>query len=196
MPLSPTELPLPFPPLVSSISPRRSLQSRLPCLSLSWRSRGHQATMATFLPRQPDPPQPHQEFLPNLPDMSYMSNLPPQSSSAHASDDPATHHGSPAANALPAYPPSANGSMPVPPVPPPHVAAGGPRHRSATSMGALPFDAARSPPNTKSKPLPRSARWDSNRLVARHLSCTLQILQAGPMSSRQSLPIFTLHRHL
>ncbi|KAL8744017.1 MAG: hypothetical protein Q9190_003702 [Brigantiaea leucoxantha] len=105
--------------------------------------------MATFLPRQPDPPQPHQEFLPNLPDMSYMSNLPPQSSSAHASDDPATHHGSPAANALPAYPPSANGSMPVPPVPPPHVAAGGPRHRSATSMGALPFDAARSPPNTK-----------------------------------------------
>lgn len=158
--------------------------------------------MATFLPLQngPTAPQPHHNFIPNSSDMSYKSNLPQQTSSANASNQPSIHNRTPTdlgENAWHGYP-SGNGSMEPPLGQPVNMAAGAPRHRNTMSMGALPYDSARSPPNAKSMSIlsmiTSSEILDSKPSV-RYFSRPLQVLQTWPMSSRQSLPLLTFYRH-
>ncbi|KAL9613761.1 MAG: hypothetical protein Q9167_001706 [Letrouitia subvulpina] len=125
--------------------------------------------MATFLPLQngPTAPQPHHNFVPNSPDMSYKNNPPQQTSSANASNQSSIHDRTPTdlgENAWHGYP-SGNGSMEPPLGQPVNMAAGAPRHRNTMSMGALPFDSARSPPNAKNLANVKQAKLAPSRIL-------------------------------
>ena len=76
-----------------------------------------------------------------------------------------------------------------------HVPNGGSRHRGTVSMGA--FDGPRSPPNTKStwhrRSWAHSQGAEAHLPICRYLTCPLQVLQIGPMSGREGMPVLTFH---
>ncbi|KAL9586117.1 MAG: hypothetical protein Q9212_001098 [Teloschistes hypoglaucus] len=105
--------------------------------------------MATFLPRPPSPQQPFR-FTSTSPPNQYPTGVAQRRRSVRESNVPPAQHSvlEPRANGGNGYG-NTNGSMPVPEAPPGFTPNQEASHRPRISMGGMPFNQARSPPNAK-----------------------------------------------